>query len=501
MLKIKTCHMKTNSNNIIFNQGLDLVLVGVSTYHLLDTMFWLMEETPKEEWAIENFGDLVLKMLDKYMGYLDRQNVPHYFVPSNNMVWHFNEDIRKAAYQRVSDIRKELVHRIFNIDSYIRIPKDKRQLLFKSVVDGDNQNEPMVLVRTLTELGIYYYRKDSLLDALFYLEDGLHLYLTYKKKKLEPDADVLLAFVGMTAHHIGHPAKATEAFELLHGLIKEYPLSKFTLAPSELASCMSFLSRIYFSDEIAKGLSSTFPEVETLLNVALQLSPDNPIVKLDYANYFVRIGKHSDAHRYLKPIIMESDSAASHARKTFDFIRIDPEDEIFWRPSEAEIKFIVYCDMDKLFLDATIISILEKHNGLLKIPITAMARHLIIESKLPHIFEEGTSLADESREDINKDLVSFYQYLHALAGQGRRTSFDVLGFDFKRSGIESEEAEVSMLYLNAKLPTNQRSLSFEQDKAGIKPDLEKLFQWIDSFKQELLNIQRGPTSFDACLRV
>ena len=49
-------------------------------------MFWLCEESAEESWNIENLGRQWLSLLDKVIESLEKKKLPHYFVPSHNLL-------------------------------------------------------------------------------------------------------------------------------------------------------------------------------------------------------------------------------------------------------------------------------------------------------------------------------------------------------------------------------------------------------------------------------
>ena len=49
-------------------------------------MFWLCEESAEESWNIENLGRQWLNLLYKVIESLEKKKLPHYFVPSHNLL-------------------------------------------------------------------------------------------------------------------------------------------------------------------------------------------------------------------------------------------------------------------------------------------------------------------------------------------------------------------------------------------------------------------------------
>ena len=70
-------------------------------------MFWLMEKTTKDSWTIHNLGRQWLTLLDKVIESLEKRNLPHYFVPSYNLLCDKPPSAINCWKKRLKQIRKK----------------------------------------------------------------------------------------------------------------------------------------------------------------------------------------------------------------------------------------------------------------------------------------------------------------------------------------------------------------------------------------------------------
>ena len=65
----------------------------ISTYYLKTIMMWAIEQNPVEYWREDNIGQVVLGLLDHLYKAVVTGNLPHYFIPQNNLLKHFPCDV------------------------------------------------------------------------------------------------------------------------------------------------------------------------------------------------------------------------------------------------------------------------------------------------------------------------------------------------------------------------------------------------------------------------
>ena len=62
-----------------------------TTFYLKTAMFWLCEEAPPLFWAESGLLFSVKTLLKKFKGYVERQNLPNYFAPQQNLLFQIRE--------------------------------------------------------------------------------------------------------------------------------------------------------------------------------------------------------------------------------------------------------------------------------------------------------------------------------------------------------------------------------------------------------------------------
>lgn len=68
----------------------------ITTYHLKTVFFWVLESTDAKIWVEENRAYCCVLLLDFLKTALEKSNLPHYFIPQNNLFQHFDEaDLEK----------------------------------------------------------------------------------------------------------------------------------------------------------------------------------------------------------------------------------------------------------------------------------------------------------------------------------------------------------------------------------------------------------------------
>ena len=89
------------------NKGLPEDTDKYPSYYLKTTMFWLIENNPKDSWTIQNLGGQWLTLLDKVIESLEKKHLPHYFVPSHNLLCDKPPSAISCWKERLKQIRQK----------------------------------------------------------------------------------------------------------------------------------------------------------------------------------------------------------------------------------------------------------------------------------------------------------------------------------------------------------------------------------------------------------
>ena len=79
----------------------------LATYHLKNVLLWACEKIPQDQWTKDTLGERFLYLLDQLLYCLTRHNIPHYFLPNNNLIDHIPKETVATLVQKVSCIRKD----------------------------------------------------------------------------------------------------------------------------------------------------------------------------------------------------------------------------------------------------------------------------------------------------------------------------------------------------------------------------------------------------------
>ena len=80
----------------------------VASYHLKTVLFWVLESLPVRIQESCPRGALLEKLLDKLISCVKAKNLPHFFIPANNMFSHYEDNDLNTVLSKVQDMRKNL---------------------------------------------------------------------------------------------------------------------------------------------------------------------------------------------------------------------------------------------------------------------------------------------------------------------------------------------------------------------------------------------------------
>lgn len=135
---------------------------GLSTYHMKTCFLWTCEKLPEGSWRRENMAYCVAFFLNQLHQYLKKRNMPHYFIPSNNLLDQLDDACLEQIRNRVGLIKENLVDYLLNfrtnfkfftgpfLSSYERIWKAASDLM------NNSASLSTLYVMTAQELGGLY---------------------------------------------------------------------------------------------------------------------------------------------------------------------------------------------------------------------------------------------------------------------------------------------------------------------------------------------------------
>ena len=81
----------------------------IASYHLKTVLFWVLESMPDKTQESCCRGTLLKRLLDELISCLKAQNLPHFFIPENNMFRHYEDKDLLTVQSKVQDMRENLL--------------------------------------------------------------------------------------------------------------------------------------------------------------------------------------------------------------------------------------------------------------------------------------------------------------------------------------------------------------------------------------------------------
>lgn len=81
----------------------------VASYHLKTLLFWVLESMPDQIQESCCRGTLLKRLLDELISCLKAKNLPHFFIPENNMFCHYEDKHLLTVQSKVQDMQENLL--------------------------------------------------------------------------------------------------------------------------------------------------------------------------------------------------------------------------------------------------------------------------------------------------------------------------------------------------------------------------------------------------------
>ena len=137
----------------------------VSTYYLKTTLFWLCEEIPIAQWTDENISVNTMKLLDKFIEFLENRNLPNYFIRTNNMISHLSpssEDFQRTL-RLIKLIRKDPISALLECESLTFYPNNLFKDFFCPVLNRlyESEFKYEIAIAALSNIVSHHLRLDE----------------------------------------------------------------------------------------------------------------------------------------------------------------------------------------------------------------------------------------------------------------------------------------------------------------------------------------------------
>lgn len=81
----------------------------IASYHLKTVLFWVLESTPDKTQESCCRSTLLKRLLEELISCLKAKNLPHFFIPENNMFRHYEDKDLLTVQSKVQDMRENLL--------------------------------------------------------------------------------------------------------------------------------------------------------------------------------------------------------------------------------------------------------------------------------------------------------------------------------------------------------------------------------------------------------
>lgn len=119
----RRCYLLLKSFYSVHLKSLNVVV----TYHLKNILFWECEKQKLSFWSMKNLAQNTFHLLSCLRSCLVSQFLPHYFIPSNNLLKDMNDTAVQGAIAKIDWIRANPIEAIQECDTFYRLDPGKFQ--------------------------------------------------------------------------------------------------------------------------------------------------------------------------------------------------------------------------------------------------------------------------------------------------------------------------------------------------------------------------------------
>lgn len=282
----------------------------IRSYHIKTTLFWMCEQVPEEEWCNWPLAKCVLLLLDRFIQYLKKYNIPLYFIPANNLIERVpRKDVDQLLVQ-LEKIREKPLQRIFEFD---RVFKFVWSLMFSSLEErfGDLLSMPHDMNSS---------KQDNHVGVLYILARCFHALLDERRydrimETAEDCANVIHTMANLDEDPAIHLVISTASeMDLTHGMefyrliLSNYPETekKSGILMSNLAC---FLHAAAQQEEEEKVKEELLQDTENAFQQATSGVNTKASTLVDYATFLCKVLRFDDALSLLhKTLVLERDN-------------------------------------------------------------------------------------------------------------------------------------------------------------------------------------------------
>ncbi|XP_033741597.1 uncharacterized protein LOC117328244 [Pecten maximus] len=298
------------------------------SYHIINLVYRLIEDTPEDAWRSKNLATLVFTLVDQYIACVCERRLPHYFMPALNLMakyqrefvevngrTRFIDDHLDAVLLPLHELRINPLDTLLNQEKYLSLPQDIRRRVFAPLVDEmkptGSQNK-RVYVDTLVSLAKAHLHHERVSLAYRYVQDAMKFSRRLTKDTdMERETDLHLTSV-VCSYMVGDTATAMTSLQELEQLLNTDEQECQGCVDVRRSYYLMLYGRILFTrsflPDSEKSVSLTLAR-EMYRRAMDTLVPDTTVY-LDSINFFMRLGETDEVNTlitFLSAYLLSSD--------------------------------------------------------------------------------------------------------------------------------------------------------------------------------------------------
>ena len=302
-------------------EGYTGIEAKLDSYFVINLLYKEIEESDINAWTEQNIAEIIFRILDKLVNSIKNKNLPHYFIPQNNLLHKYtfpsvklskgeftmgyfdemmdtDEYIDFALYTAMR-ARYDPLNQILLQKKYVQLSGAIRSAVFDPLVKqakSSTKVEGKMYLMTVLRLAKAHFVQFRFKDAYTYIEDTLKFQVELKDQELPENVCNEIQFLrAVCSYLVGAYESAMKLFEEV-----EHNPDRVKQMSTEqthayyvyfVRSCLSLLKRE--SNTENKFLPS---KIELIINEATKSSPT---LYLELVNYFMVSGRYQEADAML----------------------------------------------------------------------------------------------------------------------------------------------------------------------------------------------------------
>ncbi|XP_045199069.2 uncharacterized protein LOC123553417 [Mercenaria mercenaria] len=302
----------------------------LDSYFIINLLFTESENTNANEWTENNIANLLFRVLDRLEDSIRSKNLPHYFIPNNNLLHkltfqsvklgkgeftmgYFDEMMDVDEYidfalYTVMRVRYDPLNQVLLQNKYVQLSGAIRKAVFEPLImqaKSSSKVEGKMYLTTVLRLAKAHFFQLRFREAYLYIEDTLKFYMALGQPKLTDNERRELEILrAVCAYLVGDYDTAKNLFEEIE---KTLQTTKDTYLEENKYIYSAFFARTLLSlsqNTAGKENKILLSKTEMLLlGIADVNSSDVPTnIYLELVNYLMNLGRYEEADTILNNI-------------------------------------------------------------------------------------------------------------------------------------------------------------------------------------------------------